>query len=114
MSLLRRPLVPVLMLYVCCTACAPSRYDFHERILEPLASQKAADLAEQNKLQIRRAFDDANRQHELPGERWFGLFYWGLDALGFAGYGMPGQGRILEKLKEWYRHSSAETREAEL
>ena len=103
-----------ILLIAACAACTPSLYDFHERILEPLALQKADAMAEQNRIQVRRAFEEAKQHDQFPGERWFGYVYWGLDALGFAGYGMPGQGRIVEKLKEWYQRSAHRAREAEL
>jgi hypothetical protein len=95
-------------------ACAPSLYDFHDRVLEPLAIQKADDLAEGTRLRVLKAFEEAKRREQWPGQRWYGLVYWGLDALGFAGYGLPGQGRILEQLREYYQRHSAATREAEL
>jgi hypothetical protein len=95
-------------------ACASSIDEFHHQVLVPLAAQKADELAEHNRLQVSKAFEEAKRYDRLPGERWFDLFYWGLDALGFAGYGMPGQGRILEKLKEFYTRTSTRRRELEL
>jgi hypothetical protein len=96
------------------TACAPSLQDFHDRVLEPLAVYKAEELAEQNRLQVRLAFEEAKRRGQWPGERWFELFSWSLDALGLAGYGIPGQGRIVEKVKEFYQRSSDKKRETEL
>ena len=96
------------------TACAPSLQDFHDRVLEPLAVHKADELAEQNRLQIRRAFEEAKRRGQWPCERWVEFFSWSLDALGLAGYGIPGQGRILDKVKEVYQRSSDRRRETEL
>ncbi len=101
--------VPILSLSL--VACAPSRYDFRDQILEPLAVQKANELAEQNRLHVRRAFEEAKR---VSNDRWFPFFYWGLDALGIAGYGVPGQGRVLEKLREYYQRSSDKSRDATL
>jgi hypothetical protein len=92
-----------------CAIAAPSLYDFHDRILRPLAAQKADDLAEQNRLHVRKAFEKAE---QAPNGRWVEYFYWGLDALGVAGYGMPGQGRLLEKFKGYYQGSSTKNRDA--
>lgn len=94
---------------IACASSAPSVYDFHDRILRPLAAQKADDVAEQNGLHVRKAFEKAE---QAPNERWFEYVYWGLDALGVAGYGMPGQGRLLEKLKGYNPRSSAKNRDA--
>jgi hypothetical protein len=102
-------LIGAVALSVSLIACAPSLYDFHDRILEPLAAQKADEVAEQNRLHVRKAFEKAK---ESPYERWFQFFYWSLDALGVAGYGMPAQGRLLEKLQQYYRRSSNKSREA--
>lgn len=102
-------LLAALLLTASVVACAPSLYDFHDQILAPLARQQADEQAEQNRLHIRRAFEHAKR---LSNDRWYNYVYWGLDALGFAGYGMPGQGRLLETLKELYAHSSHNNREA--
>ncbi len=71
---------------IACASSAPSVYDFHDRILRPLAAQKADDVAEQNRLHVRKAFEKAD---QAPNDRWFEYVYWGLDALGVAGYGMP-------------------------
>ena len=90
------------------TACAPSLYDFHDRVLEPLAAQKADEVAEQNRLQVRRAFEKAE---QAPQGRWFEYVYLSLDALGVVGYGMPGQGRLLEKLRDYYQRSSVKNRD---
>lgn len=93
------------------TACAPSLYDFHDRVLAPLAAQKADEVAEQNRLQVRRAFEKAEQASQ---QRWFEYLYLSLDALGVVGYGMPGQGRLLEKFKDYYQRSSAKTRDITL
>lgn len=89
-------------------ACAPSLYDFHDRILEPLAAKKADEVAEQNSLHVREAFEKAE---QAPEGRWFEYFYRGLDILAIVGYGVPGQGRLLEKLKDYYQRSSAKSRD---
>jgi hypothetical protein len=104
----------MLALSAALAACAPTFHDFHDRILEPLAVQKADELAEQNRIQVRQAFEEATRRDPLPGERWFEFLYWGLDAMGFAGYGVPGQGRVLEKFKDYYQRASRKHREDEL
>jgi hypothetical protein len=103
--------VAPLMLASVCAGCAPSLHDFDDRILEPLAVRKADELAAGTRLRILKTFDARN---QWPGERWFGVVYWGLDALGYAGYGLPGQGHLLEKLKEYYRRGWTEKRKAEL
>lgn len=103
--------VLILTSTACTTTSAPSVYDFHDQILRPLAAQKADDLAEQNRLHARKAFEKAK---QAPNDRWIEYFYWGLDALGIAGYGMPGQGRLLEKFKDYYQRSSAKNRDAVL
>ena len=107
-------IISALALSAALAGCAPTFHDFHDRILEPLAIQKADELAEQNRVQVRRAFEESKLRDQLPGERWFEFFYWGLDAMGFAGYGVPGQGRLLEKFKEYYQRAARKYREEEL
>lgn len=101
-------LIGALALSASLTGCAPTLYDFHDRILAPLAAQQADDVAEHNRLVARRAFEKAT---EAPQGRWFEYFSWSLDALGVVGYGMPGQGRLLEKLRDYYGRSSANNRD---
>ncbi len=101
-------LIGSLALSASITGCAPSLYDFHDRILAPLAAQKVDEVAEQNRLIVRRAFAKAE---QAPQGRWFEYFSWSLDALGVVGYGMPGQGRLLEKLKDYYQRSSVKNRD---
>ena len=103
--------VAALMLAAVCAGCAPSLHDFHDRILEPLAIRKADELADGTRLRILKTLESRN---QWPGERWYGVVYWGLDALGYAGYGLPGQGRLLEKLKEYYHRGWTERRNSEL
>lgn len=64
-------------------------------------------MAEQNRLHVRRAFEKAE---QAPQGRWFEYFYRGLDVLAVLGYGMPGQGRLVEKIQDYYQQSSAKNR----
>src|SRR5262245_32515652 len=103
--------VAALMLAAVCAGCAQSLHDFHDRILEPVAVREAEELADGTRLQILKDFSASNH---CPGERWYGVASWGLDALGVSGYGLPGQGRLLEKLTEYYHRRWTDKRKAEL